>query len=215
VKRINSDALVEVNRALGLSGAAPGQTELVDDQIFQTLDIAAVARRGLTMASSEGIFHGILQNVHTDAESLNSEWRPYVDVQAPQIGAFPNPMPAGLDVWLLAMSAREESGAGTPTGAVTMVMDVSHLGFGVNDSGVPVSASTASTLARFDALVDEGGHTYFIRENGDPWWRGAVRFPRGPGTRIQWRTTSTLTATYDLQLVVGVFPTALGQDALT
>jgi hypothetical protein len=218
VKRINSEALVSANRALGLTGRGAEQTELHDGEVFQTVAANTFARRGLTPAGSEGIFAGVLRNVHAGAGTLTSIFHPYDGDAATAGVAIPPylaPMPPGFDLWLLTIAAVEASGAGTPTGLLRLDYSLPRLGFGIEDDDSAVLVTPSLPIIAYDALATFGAQVVFVQEDGSPTWRfGPMRLPRAASLRFLWATTATDVATYDLLMTVGVFPSSLGQDAI-
>lgn len=218
MKRMNSEALVSANRALGLTGAGSLQTELHDGEVYQTVDANVFARRGLTPAGSEGIFAGVLRNIHAGAGTLTSILHPY-DADAATAGVaippYRAPMPPGFDLWLLTIAAVEASGTGTPTGQLRLDYGLPRLGFGIEDDDSAVLVTPDFPIIAYDSLATFGGKVIFIQESGSPHWSfGPMRIPRSAAARFLWGTTATDVATYDLLLTMGVFPTSLGQDAV-
>ncbi len=218
MKRMNSEALVSANRALGLTGAGAALTELHDGEVFQIVDATVFARRGLTPSNSEGVFTGVMRNVHAGAGDLTSVFHPYdADETTAGVAISPYlaPMPPGFDLWLLTISAREVSGSGTPSGILRLDYGAAKQGFGIEDDDSALVASSGHPVIAYDALGTFGGEVVFIQEDGNPTWRvGPLRIPRGILARFLWSTTATALASYEVMLTLGVFPASLGQDAL-
>ena len=63
---MNSQALVLLDRMLGLSGSSSGEqyTTLDDGNVQQVVEISDIARRSLTPASSVGLFGMIMISSH-------------------------------------------------------------------------------------------------------------------------------------------------------
>lgn len=218
MKRMNSEALVSANRALGLTGAGAASTQLHDGDVFQTVDANVLARRGLTPGASQGVFTGALRNIHAGAGDLTSIFHPYdADAATDGVAISPYlaPMPPGFDLWLLTVVALEVSGSGTPTGILRLDYGVGTTGWGIDDDDAAISVNSGHPLVAYDALGTFGGEVVFIQEDGNPTWPlGPIRLPRRVLLRFLWSTTATALATYDCLVTMGVFPTSLGQDAL-
>lgn len=213
-KKIDSDALGVLNKSLGLTGAGSPTTELADGVVDQVLSVGEVVRRGRTQAGSEGIYTAIMQNVHTDAETITTIVNPF-DVAVGVIPPYPDPLPVQFDLWLLTACVRKPSGTGTMTAALSLQYASMQQGWGVDDSGVAVVESAPHTLAYWDLLISLGT-TFGIDSRGV---HGAlahigVRIPRNVNAALRFISVSSATATFNMQLVFGVFPVALGQDGL-
>jgi len=220
MKRVDSDALGDVNRALGLTGAGSPVTELADGVIDQVLEIGQLARRGRTQGAHQGLFTAVLRNEHTDAETLSVSVDPYRVGTVIDFPPYPSLMPVGFDVWLLQASVREHSG-GPSTMNATLSIDFSNdqQGWGVTDGGVIVTSSQPHRLALWNALANDGTDFGLLAGAVQPSVYPNIRLPRGsrPGAStsvIMFRSTSSVTVSYDCQLLLGVFPSALGQDGL-
>lgn len=208
MKKIDSDALGSLNKALGLSGAGSSMTELADGVVDQALDVVPAIRRGRTQAATEGWYVSRMVNVHAVANSLTS----VVNLFAPggqAIPPFPAPMPDRFDLWLLAASVVQTAGAGTISAALFL-----------NTPAIVVGLSTTGTasiishcLAHWDTIVDE--NVLFAQlQQGGTMQRIGLRIPRSITTQLVFATTSSEAATFQLATILGVFPIALGQDVL-
>jgi len=213
-KPINSDALGVVNRVLGITGPGAPETDLFDAELFQTLDVNDAVRRGRTQGATQGMYHAVMRNIHGAGSTIVNTVTPY-DLAVGAIAPFPSPIPNLFDLWLLAASVRRVSGTGTIGAALFMSYADRAQGFGIDDSGVAVVESQNHPIAFWDAVAAVS--TAFLLQNGDrgPWARIGLRLPRDlAGTEIIFQTVTSALATYDLQLALGLFPTALGQDGL-
>jgi len=213
MKRVDSQALVFANRALGISGVGPSTpTEFVDGTLDQVIDVASIVRRGRTFAGTSGIFTGILQNVHPGAGTLGVAVNIY-NVAVGAIAPFRAPMPADFDIWLLSATTRYRSGTGTFEGVLEIDYPASSQGFGVDDSGVAVVATNAAVVAWWDAS-NQINTTFGILNQLGPYAELGIRLPHHPNTRLVFRSTASALATFEVQVVLGVFPVSLGQDGL-
>ena len=215
MKQIDSDALGIINRALGITGAGAAITQLMDGSVSQVLDVTAAVRRGRTIQPMQGVFTAILRNVHGAANTLVTTWSPYAGGTGTR-PPWPDPVPTQFDVWLLQASTRQISGGGTFRGALFINYDGIQQGFGADDSGVAVVASFPHPIINWDGTATNT-HTIGIEDGKLPALPAAIRLPRAnaPGTQLVFSSTSSAIATFDVQLVVGLFPVTLGQDVFT
>jgi len=212
VKRIDSDALGILGKSLGLSGTGSQLTELFDGTVDQVLDIGPCVRRGRTQAATDGIYTAIMRNVHTDAQTLTNVNSIYRMNSTIPIAPWPNPMPAGFDIWLLQASLAQVSGGGT-LAATLSVRYVAQQGWGRTNGGGTVVSALANRLAHWDAIVADSSSFGVLAGSEEPTAKIGLRLPRG-ATELIFVSTSSLTVTWDLQLVLGVFPVALDQDGV-
>lgn len=215
MKRVNSDALQEVDRALGITGQAGAlETEFQDGIVDQVLDVGPLIRRGRTLGISEGIFEGTLRNVHPGAGSLTSVTNIYLVPVAPAFPPWPTPVPRGFDVWLLNAVVRQVSGAGTFQGALFANYDAGVQAFGVSNTGATVVSSAHHVLVNWDGLVTDT-FVYGVLNGAVPKVT-PFRLVRGtvPGTSLTFSSTASDVITFDCQVLIGLFPTGLGQDVI-
>jgi len=212
VKKVDSQALGIVNRALGLTGSGAPLTELLDGTVEQTLDLTSIIRRGRTQARTAGIYSAILENAHGAANTLNSQLLPY-NAGAAAIAPYPAPMPEGFDVWLIGAAVIRTAGAAFTSGALFLAPTAGSQGMGLDDSGVQVVGVPAIPLAFWNS--EESQSAIFGIGDGRPWQLIQQRIARGVGnnTGITFSTTSTAAATFQCLMLFGVFPESLGQDA--
>ena len=213
-RRVDSDALGAINRALGLTGAGSGETEFFDGILDQVLDVGSLVRRGRTQAATAGQYVGRMRNVHTDAEALATAVLPY-DVVVGGNAPYPVPVSRRYDIWLLAAGTTRVSGSGTFNGALSVTYPAVNAGFGVDDSSVAVAAAGVDVaVVTWNALFIEASLTSGVQAGSDTSGLIAIgtRLPRG--STLLFRSTSSLTSTYECQVILGVFPAGLGQDVL-
>lgn len=215
VKKIDSQALAVLNKSMGLTGAGSPQTELTDGIVDQVLSVGEIVRRSRTQAQTQGLYSAILQNVHTDSEVLTVQVNPY-NVGTGVIPPYPDPVPENFDVWLLGASVRRVSGASTLTGALFYQFPSANQGWGVDDSGVAVVESAPMGLIHWDSLVTLNTTSGRLQGSRGLFQSLGLRMPRGASNNgsIRFVSSSSVTATFDCQLILGVFPAALGQDGI-
>jgi len=213
-KRIDSGALIELNKAMGLTGAGEPVTELADGEVFQTVNVNEIVRRSLTPGKTQGIYTGVMENVHTDAESLLTSVAPY-NVGTGVIAPYPDPMPDKFDIWLLSATVRLASGGGTLNAMLTIVYAGVQQGWGVDDSGVAVVTADEYPLAFWNALVQESRSFGIHAGISGVYQHIGLRIPRDINTLLHFRSTSSITATFQCKMTFGQFPVSLGQDGIT
>jgi len=215
MKRIDSDALGVLNRALGLTGAGSGVTELADGVVDQVLTVNEIARRGRTQTDVQGIYTPTFRNEHTDAESITNPVNPYNPGN--RVPPYPRPVPAQFDIFLIGASVRIASGtaSGLSVATLSLTVGTKSQGWGREDDGGLALVAQPMRLAFWDATASDG--TAFGILNGDrgTWQKIALRLPRGGGGSIlTFRSVSSVTVSIDCQLILGVFPASLGQDVI-
>jgi len=211
MKKITSDALGLVSKVLGVAGAGAQETELTDGTLGQNLDVTPIIRRGRTHGQSEGIYTAVLRNIHGSAETLVTTVDPF-DVTTGRIAPYPGPMPDAFDIWLLAATIRQQTGTGTMVATLSIAVsgDPPSQGWGINDSGVAVVATPSMQIGFWDSVVTVGGPEFGITEQGAPMVKVGLRLRRG--WSVVFESVSSAVATFQMSLILGVFPAALGQD---
>ena len=217
MQAIDSDALGILTKSLGLSGVGSQITELADGVVDQVLEVGQLARRGRTQTDIQGIYTPIFRNAHTGSTSISNAINPYNAGTTFLVAPYPDPVPPQFDIYLVGASLRVVSG--TPSGltvaTLSLTVGTKSQGWGRTDAGAQVLVSQAMRLAFWDATVSDG--TFFGILNGA---RGAhqrigLRLPRGGGGSVlTFRSTSSVTVSIDCQIILGLFPVALGQDVI-
>jgi len=214
VKKVDSDALGVANQALGLTGSGADVTEFLDGELGQTLDVAPIIRRGRTQAATQGIYQGYLRNEHAGAGSLATTEAVYaVDVGV--LAPYPDPVPAQFDIWLMAAFLRQESGTGTIEATLTAVYPAVTRGWGLDDSGLAVTDSPMETVLAFWDTIVTVGVSFGLQGTQGPMAHIGMRLPRSDTMLLRFRSTASALATFGCQVMLGIFPVALGQDIIT
>lgn len=217
MKLIQSDALVLVNRLLGLAGGLMQEpTNLDESTLSQVIDIGAILRRARCGGALTGWFHGVMQNVHAVADDQDSSVLPYdAGAAIPGQSAYPSPVPRHLDLHLIAATVERTAGAGALTGGgLLMTSPQVDQAFGVNQAGALVETDLPVPLVRWTAL-ETGAAALAIGISGDGsvYHRINLRLPRD--VTLHFFTTAAAAATFRCGLVLGLFPEGLGQDVGT
>jgi len=212
MKKIDSQALGILNKSLGLTGAGSAITELMDGVVDQVLDIGPCVRRGRTQGVTGGIYTVRTRNTHTDASALTSTILPFNPTTS-QLDPYPLLMPEQFDVWLIDANIIHISGS-SATLSAALHLNYPATFMGVSLVGPGTAAISTHTLAHWDALVTE--NVTFGVLAGDNGTRAVfnLRLPRSLTTALIFASTSVLTAAFSLELTLGVFPIALGQDVI-
>jgi len=214
--------LALIQKLYGLSAnQLAGVTQMDADNVQQVVPIVPeILRRSLNIVGNNegGLFQGVMENVHSAADSEVSTYRPYEGVVAGSTtivgGApgFPLPVPTGWDLWLLGMSLSRTSGAGTVVAMLALNGD--QLGWGIDDAGAAVTSTPNFHVARFTSIVaDAAGEAYGIDAQGNPFVNINKRLPRS--MTLQLHSTSDAAATIQASLLMGIFPESMGQDVVT
>jgi len=214
-KRMDSDALGVLNRALGLTGAGSQVTELMDGVVDQVLDIVPVVRRGRTQADVQGLYYPTLRNTHGAANTQSNQIDPYNVGTVFDVPPYPANMPAQFDIWLIGASLRIVSGTASLFSLATLSLRVgtNSQGFGRTHTGGLILVSQNQRLAMWDATATDVTAYGILNELGTHAKIG-LRLPRGGGgSELFFDSVSTGIVAVDCQMILGVFPASLGQDA--
>jgi len=217
MKRIDSDALGVLNRSLGLTGAGSQVTELADGVVDQVLEVGQIARRGRTLADVQGIFTPTFRNAHTDVSTVSSVVDPYNVGTTIAIAPFPANVPAQFDLWLIGASLRHAAGTASGMAIATLSLTVGtrSAGWGIQSGGL-ILVSQPMRLAMWDAMATDVTAFGVLAGDRGPHKDIRLRLPRGGGgSSLIFASVSTVTVTVDCQLIIGMFPASLGQDAFS
>lgn len=212
MKRIDSQALGILQRSLGLTGQGSPITELLDGTVDQVLEIGACVRRGRTQAGTEGIYAIIMECNHAIADTQTASWTPY-NSGTGTIAPWPSPTPPGFDIWLLYVGGIQTVGSSTVNVALRIMNEAARQGFGIDEAGAAVVADSDIVIAHFDTALATTG-SFLIQEGGSPIARLNIRLPRTTAMTLQMSSTSSAATLNRLSIIVGLFPTALGQDGV-
>jgi len=216
-KIVESQAFAPLNKTLGIGGSGDSETELLDGELVQTMEMGAIARRGRTIAGTEGLFRCVMRTVHTAAEVLTTSWQPYQPGATGTIAPYPNPVPDGFDVWLLGCSVERVSGNASISEAALRLTQVQQ-GFGIDDSAAAVVSTSVFTIAFWNSLELGIEPAYgVISSRGWPWKPVKIRIPRKGAIAspfLVFGAESGGTLTVDCVMLIGIFPSALGQDGI-
>ena len=217
MKKIDSDALGILTKALGLTGAGSPVTELTDGVVDQALDVVPIVRRSRTLAVSEGIYTAIMSNIHTAADTRTEQLDPYRPGAALVIAPFPAVIPPQFDLWLLSCTLRRQSGTGTVVATLAFQPGAHNQAWGTDDAGTAVVQQDMQVLAYFNTLVTSNTTFGFLSGTSPPLVKIGLRLPRGTVAfppALRFVSAATAIATYNLSINFGLFPVSLGQDGL-
>ena len=213
MKHIDAGALDVLDSSLGQGRGGAFTTELDDGNLQLVFVANDIARRSRAPGSRGGIFYGLIRNVHTDAETLQTVVNPFT-IQTGAIEPYPSigvdGLDAGLfDMWLIEAAVRRISGTGDMTAALSVTYPSRAQGWGVDDSGVAIAASQQFAIAFWDNVVAQ---TVTMGLQGAAFPLTSPQFRLPDRSILSFSSTSTLTSTYDCRVLLGIFPIALGQD---
>jgi hypothetical protein len=214
VKRIDSDALGIVTKALGIEGKGSSETELLDGQVDQVLEVGNLARRGRTLAQTEGLFLARLRNAHAGASDESTTVNIYGITSGVEIAPYPAPMPAQFDIWVLSATLRRTTGSGTITGVLFANYPAQVMGISSQEGGPVGAGITSNALAVWDSIITSNLIDVGVLNEGGTLAKIGIRMPRAPTTQLVFQSESSAVATYDCLVMLGVFPVGLGQDGI-
>lgn len=210
VKRIDSDAMGVITRSLGLSGGGSQVTELLDETVDQTLDITQLVRRGRTLAASEGVFGASILNEHTGAQATIATTVDPWNLAGSEVAPFPAAISRAFDLWLLYISAFTSSGPGSFDSAdITVLIPATNRAFGA-------AGATGMRVVAYNAEIALVGGT-MLSQSSDPIGipqRAGLRIPRNATLRWRTRNGGATSPKFQVDMFLGLYPIALGQDAL-
>lgn len=192
----------------GSSGAA--ETVFRDDVLHQTIDVAPLIRRGRTQAATSGFYYGIIRNIHGAANTIQTTVDPFTNTIG-LIAPYPVPFPELFDLWVVSVGLDQPSGTGTLAADLSVRPPASSQGWGVTSAAAAIEIRPFHVIAVWDAVVTHS-HTFALLEGGQAFVKVGMRLR--PGTTLVLSTTSSAVATFDCQILLGVFPVSLGQDIL-
>jgi len=214
LKHLEGDPLSVLYKSLGQGRGGAKITELEDGAVQLVYDILPIVRRSRVQSNKGGMFYGVMRNVHTDAETLQVSVDPF-SITTGAIAPYPSLGAGGIndslfDVWLIGATVRQISGSGDMTAALAVSLPSTMQGWGIDDSGVAVANSLQHGVAFWDNVVSQSA-IIGLQGAAFPFAKIGLRIPKT--TTLRFSSTSTLTSTYDCQVVLGIWPIGLGQDA--
>ena len=167
-----------------------------------------MVRRGLTLAGTEGLYSASLRNTHGGSQGNVTTIIDVYNLGVLALPPFPTEIPENMDFWITGLSAEVVSGTGF-FGNAFFDLSVSALN---NAFG---TFSTNIALAGWRAEVTLGGPTLLVPETGTA--RGLytpcrVRVPRNATLRFHTRNNGANSPVYQCNLLIGLFPSSMGQD---
>jgi len=216
VRDIDSDALSQVQRQLGISGIGSGVAVLEDDELRQVLDVGAAVRRGRADVANGGWFWGVLVNDHLGAGALTSFINPY-EADGFELTSYPATIDVSrFDLWIIGASLRVSAGALTITRASMFFgAPLRSLAFGKDDMGAAVAPSGGGfAIAGWaNQVFDDTTLDWVGRRAGPAAFQPInLRMPRG--SNLVFDSKSPDISTYELSIMMGLFPIGLGNDVL-
>lgn len=206
-QEVDSAALHRVAKTLQLSTPGQEQTLFIDERLEQTLDVAPIIRRGLTLANTEGLYSGNLRNTHTGSAAVVVTTLDPWSLAGAETPPFPAEIPTNLDLWLLGFSAKNVSGAGNLDSAFFDLANPStNRAFGTGGSLVLAGYTGEFACAGANLLISHGNSLQNM------YWMQGLRIIRNATFRFHTLNVGATSPIYDLDVYMGLFPSALGQD---
>lgn len=215
MRDIDSDALSQVQRQLGISGVGSGVAVLEDDELRQVLDVGPAVRRGRADVANGGWFWGTLFNTHGAGNFQTSFINPY-EADGFELTSYPAIVDVSrFDLWIAGATLRRTGGLSTIVSAALILgAPLRSLAFGKNQAGgtyVPTGGGFAvaswGTTVQLSTTFD-----FMIGQNGNPFTPLNMRMPRG--SNLVFDSVSVGASNYELSILMGLFPIALGNDVL-
>lgn len=205
---VDSQALQSVSKTLRLSTPGSQETLFIDERLEQTIDVTPMVRRGLTLAGSEGVYSANIRNTHSGAQgnvvTVVNPWALGGAANPP----FPPAIPTDQDLWITGFMAEIVSGTGEFESAFfDMFVPAVNQAFGTTSSNI-VLAGYAAELALADT-------TFLIvhTNSAQMMYTGpGIRVPRNATLRWHTRNNGANAPVFQLDLLLGLFPSGLGQD---
>jgi len=218
--RVDSGALSGLNRALNLSGNPDSDTELLDGVLNQTIDIGPIARRGIAAAE---VYQAVIQVIHTATGDLATTVNPWVaslGVVAANHQVWPNPVPLGLEVWVIDAVCSTNDVTDFNTVELAVLTIGLHTGIHViNTAGVITSPLPTANIQMSYGVWDGTIATSATLSRcvqaltGSPVITVRKRLRRNDQLVINSNADTAGTVTNTVTVTLGLFPRALGQDA--
>ena len=185
----------------------------MDGLVVQSLDIGSSVRRGRTLAGSDGYYAVVLRNIHAAANTVSSSERPFNPRSLP-LNAYPAVVPPQLDIWLIGASVVRISGTGTYACKLDIDTVPGQQGWGTDSANNAVVSSLRQAIGVWDQVTTIND-TFVTQADGKPYLPIGIRLPRHIDTLLVFSGVSSAAITVEAQIILGVFPVALGQDIAT
>jgi len=213
MKPIDSAAVGGVDRIFGLGRGGAQTADLEDGNVSMVFEVTDAVRRARAIGVTEGWFIGLLDNIHPAAGAVESGRDPYAAGAAFVTNAYPAIVRPGFDVWFLGASVLRISGTGD-INAATLMLDppATTQGWGIDSGGVAVVANTEFPLLLWTALdLTISTREVGVLSGGGVLGKVAYRLPRG-GAVLRFVSDASAIATFRCNILMAVFPEAIGQD---
>lgn len=218
-KRIDSDALSLINRALALAGSGAQRTVLDDGNVSQILDVRPFAGRSIPPGDG-GLFVLLFRHVHTGAGSLATGVDPYQRVPpatgAPGIPPFPVPVPRSFDIWLDSASLTQSDSADFGSALLELAVPAVNQGIATSNTAGTIAPLLAATptppLMEWSTAIAAGGVGIAVSTEGETLQPIRQRIRRG--TTLTARSTAIVAGTIsiDISILFNLIPVGMPQN---
>jgi len=211
---IDSQALQDINRVLGIAGSRLGSqsTELEDGILYQHLEVSPFVRRAFGLAGTSGIFQAVMQNTHgagaTTETSILDPLTPGGLADPP----YPPQVGPNFDFWLLGVGGRAITTASNfGDGTLRLQLESNAQLLGVDEGGAAVAQTTRPLpIAHFTSV--SGTVDSLSTPDGDVYVPLNMRIRRG--SVLLWNTAANNAVVVELLMICSLVRSAVGQDVV-
>ena len=205
---VDSQALQRVSKTLQLSTPGAQETLFIDERLEQVVDVSPMIRRGLTLAGTEGLYSANVRTTHSGSQGNVSTSIDVYNLGGTARPPFPASIPDNLDLWLTGFSAENVSGPTFfDTGFLDMLITTEQQAFGTVTTNIQLGGwVTEKSFAGVALLVGQQSVGFGM------FFGARIRIPRNAILRFHTRNNGANSPVYQLNLLLGLFPSSLGQD---
>lgn len=214
MRLLKSSALSILNKAIGLAGGSgiSGETKLDDENLSQILNTNEIIRRSRSLAGSGGISFGSLQVASgAGATTETATLDPY-NAGVTATPPWPAPVPDLFDVWMIGASVFFVSGtaANFNDGLLFTTYGAGSQGLSVDEAGLTIGGVSGSIPLGNWINIEVGSFDAGERDGGGMFLSLDRRLRRGE--TINFRVDASNAVVCQCNVILGLFPVALGQD---
>lgn len=206
---VDSQALQRVSKTLQLSTPGAEETLFIDERLEQVLDVGPIIRRGLTLAGTEGLYTANIRNTHSGSQgnvvTVIDPWSLGGVARPP----FPGSIPNNLDLWITGFMMEIVSGTNEfDSGFFDLFVPTTHQAFGTISTNIVLG----TWLGQITLAGVAFGKAFPATAN---FHKMGLRVPRNATFRFHTRNTGANSPVFQLDLMLGLFPSSMGQDGVS
>ena len=219
-QKINSDALTEVYRVLGIrgTGAQAGLgspfTELDDSRLDQVVDVNPYVRRSRAPAGTTGWFVAAFDlTMGAGVTTENAQIDVYRPGAALVNAPFKAAVPRDQDIWMIGHSAviNAATASNFTSAGLRLECPATQEGYGIDEAGAKPTPNVGNfQLASWDSTIVVAGRQILITANGDPYYPLGIRLRRGQ--LLNFEATASNAVGIRGTVIMAQLPAGLGQD---